>query len=149
MNQHKRLAKLIGSGRQFYRTFLAPSNRFRPLFHFNRLREQNATTVCAYIHHDGNCDDVFTYVDFYYCGGGAKAKPAAWIAFVRLTRTLVHHVKRLTSVVGQEKLRFLRIFKVLEGRPFASAKGFDLSLARGFIRKILRENIEAKVSLAQ
>lgn len=40
------------------------------------------------------------YVDFYYCGGGAKAKPAAWIAFVRITRLLDYAVTRTKSVVA-------------------------------------------------
>lgn len=37
------------------------------------------------------------YVDFYYCGGGAKAKPAAWIAFVRLTLAFYCSIDRLWS----------------------------------------------------
>lgn len=75
------------------------------LFSGIRLKEQNATTLCAYIQTPGNCDDVMPYVDFYYCGSGSKAKPGAWVAFVRITDTLARVIKGDWSCIVRQEDR--------------------------------------------
>jgi sodium/potassium/calcium exchanger 6 len=56
----------------------------------DQLHQQNSTTICDYIRREGTCDDVQTYVEFYYCGKSAHLKPVAWIAFITLLLLLFY-----------------------------------------------------------